>query len=145
MKRLTNVWFGLCGLTFVFLCAALFSGEAQAKGKQVICLVSGMSMDAKDMKEKVTYKGKTYTFCSKDAKELFVKNPEKYLKKTFVCPLDGMKMKLTDAADAVKYKGKTYYFCMKGEKEKFLKSPGKYIKEKSQPTEKKKMDHMEGM
>lgn len=125
----------------LFLCVALLGGLAHAKEKkenQVICLVSGMQMDKKDMTEKHAYKGKTYTFCSKGAKDEFAKNPEKYLKKTFVCPIDGMKMKMTDAADAVKYKGKMVYFCMPGEKEKFLKSPEKYLKKKSEPSETKK-------
>lgn len=131
-------------LVFHFL-AFRASCEPDAKEGKTICLVKGMQMDEKDMKEKYSYKGKTYRFCSKEAKNAFVKNPKKYLNKTFVCPIDGMKMKLTDAADAVEYEGKMIYFCMPGEKEKFLKSPEKYIKKKAEtPTPKtKKMDDME--
>lgn len=143
MKRFKNLCFVKCCLRGVLLlsCVALLSGAAHAKEKkekQVICLVSGMQMNEKDMKDEYTYKGKTYAFCSKGAKDEFAKNPEKYLKKTFVCPIDGMKTKLTDAADAVEYKGKMVYFCMPGEKEKFLKQPEKYLKKKSEPSETKK-------
>ncbi len=107
-------------------------------------------MKEKSMTEKHTYKGKTYSFCSKGAKDAFAKNPEKYLKKTFVCPIDGMKMKIADAVDAVEHEGKMHYFCMKGEKEKFLKSPEKYMQKKSQSPENKEKkktehEHMEGM
>lgn len=133
--KVKNVWMLL--FLPLFVLALMQNSAFSADGKKVICLVSGMQMDKKDMTEKYEYKGKTYSFCSKGAKDEFAKNPEKYLKKTFVCPIDGMKMKLGDAADAVEYKGKMVYFCMPGEKEKFLKQPEKYLKKKSDPAEKK--------
>lgn len=152
MKRFKSLRFvrRCFGGALLLLCVVLFGGLAHAKEKkekQVICLVSGMQMDKKDMTEKYEHKGKTYSFCSKEAKDEFAKNPGKFLKKTFVCPIDGMKMKLTDAADAVEYKGKMIYFCMPGEKEKFLKSPEKYMKKKSEPSETKKPEtkKMDGM
>lgn len=149
MKRFKSLRFitTCMAVVLVLFCSFLFGGKAYAKEKQVICLVSGMQMDKKDMMEKHAYKGKTYAFCSKGTKDEFAKNPEKYLKKTFVCPIDGMKMKMTDAADAVKYKGKMVYFCMPGEKGKFLKKPEKYLKKKSESsgTKKPEMKKMDGM
>ncbi len=42
--------------------------------------VCGMKIDPKTAAGKSTYAGKTYYFCSKDEKEKFDKDPEKYLK-----------------------------------------------------------------
>ncbi len=60
-----------------------FLSSAHAK---VICPVKGVVLDEKKAPEKVTYKGKTYYLCSKAAKDAFVKNPGKYLKKNSQTP-----------------------------------------------------------
>ena len=43
--------------------------------------VCGMKIDPKTATAKTVYAGKAYYFCSKDEKEKFDKDPEKYLKK----------------------------------------------------------------
>jgi len=42
--------------------------------------VCGMNVDEKTAKIKVTYKGKTYYFCSASCKEAFNKSPQKYVR-----------------------------------------------------------------
>jgi len=41
--------------------------------------VCGMNVDEKTAKLKVTYKGKTYYFCSVGCKEAFQESPDKYV------------------------------------------------------------------
>jgi len=50
---------------------------APAKTKDPVC---GMEVDTKSA-EKATYKGKTYSFCSKADKEKFLADPDKYVKR----------------------------------------------------------------
>jgi YHS domain-containing protein len=42
--------------------------------------VCGMEVDEKTAKFKTEYKGTTYYFCAQGCKEMFEKDPEKYLK-----------------------------------------------------------------
>ncbi|HCJ67036.1 MAG TPA: hypothetical protein DHV62_06855 [Elusimicrobia bacterium] len=44
-------------------------------------LVCGMDVDEKTAKIKTKYQGQTYYFCALHCKEVFEKEPEKYLKK----------------------------------------------------------------
>jgi P-type Cu+ transporter len=48
--------------------------------KEVKDPVCSMTVNPKKAADKATYKGKTYYFCSKEDKELFMKSPEKYVK-----------------------------------------------------------------
>ncbi len=41
--------------------------------------VCGMNVDEKSAKMKVTYRGKVYYFCSVSCKEVFEKNPQRYV------------------------------------------------------------------
>jgi Cu+-exporting ATPase len=41
--------------------------------------VCGMSVDEKSAAAQTNYKGKTYYFCSKECKNTFDANPEKYV------------------------------------------------------------------
>ncbi len=62
----------------------LFAGHgflSSAHAKMVICPVKGVALDEKKAPAKAEYKGKTYYLCSKAAKNEFLKNPEKYIKK----------------------------------------------------------------
>ncbi len=92
--------------------------------------VCGMEINKENAK-KLTYKGKTYYFCSDSCMNKFKKNPKKYEKKMadmVVCPACGREMKKSEATP-YKYKGKTYYFCGQGCIEEFKKNPEKYLKE----------------
>ena len=68
------------------LAGASIAADAPKKTTEVKDPVCQMSVDPKTASEKAVYKGKTYYFCSKEDKETFVKNPEKYVK-----PEDGKK------------------------------------------------------
>lgn len=54
---------------------------AQPAAKKVTDPVCGMVIDPATAAGKSVHAGKTYYFCSKDEKEKFDKDPEKYLKK----------------------------------------------------------------
>lgn len=54
---------------------------AEGKTQPIIDPVCGMTVDPKTAAAKTVYAGKVYHFCSKDDKEKFDKDPEKYLKK----------------------------------------------------------------
>lgn len=57
------------------------AAPAAAGQAQVTDPVCGMTVEPKTAAAKSVYAGKTYYFCSKDDKEKFDKDPEKYLKK----------------------------------------------------------------
>ena len=46
------------------------------------CPVCGMKVDEKNAAAQTTYEGKTYYFCSKECKDTFTANPQKYGEKT---------------------------------------------------------------
>ena len=65
-------------LAFIFVIA----GIAQEKAEETVtCPVSGKVMKKSEAKVSYEFKGKTFYFCCEDAKEKFIKSPEKYLKK----------------------------------------------------------------
>ena len=64
----------------LLLAGASFAADAPKKSAEVKDPVCLMTVDPKTASEKADYKGKTYYFCSRDDKETFLKNPEKYVK-----------------------------------------------------------------
>ena len=54
---------------------------AQKKSVPATCPVLGTKIADRSKAPKSVYKGKTYYFCCKNCKQLFDKNPEKYIKK----------------------------------------------------------------
>ncbi len=124
---------------------------AAKKPVSAVCPVLGTKIPdvSKAPGGSAVYKGKTYYFCCKNCKAKFLKDPEKYIKKTAkpapakkpvsaICPVMGTKIPDVSkaAGGSTVYKGKTYYFCCKACKPMFLKDPEKYIK-KMQEAEKK--------
>lgn len=115
---------------------------------KVIDPVCGMTIEDANAKGAAEYKGKKYYFCSKNCKEDFDRNPEKYIsKKAGQAPLMMMPMakgtdKVADpvckmtidpkaAAGSSIYKGATYYFCALNCKKKFDADPEAYVGEKT--------------
>ena len=64
----------------LLLAGASFAADAPKKAVEVKDPVCQMTVDPKTATEKADYKGKTYYFCSRDDKDTFVKNPDKYVK-----------------------------------------------------------------
>jgi Cu+-exporting ATPase len=64
----------------LLLAGAAFAADAPKKATEVKDPVCLMTVDPKTASDKADYKGKTYYFCSREDKETFVKNPDKYLK-----------------------------------------------------------------
>lgn len=67
-------------LSLVVVVLAAFSGLLQAEDT-VRCPVNGKSFKKSDAEGKTEYEGKTYYFCCPGHKDMFSKNPEKYLEK----------------------------------------------------------------
>jgi P-type Cu+ transporter len=67
-------------LSLALVVLAAFSGLLQAEDT-VKCPVNGKSFKKSDAAGKTEYEGKTYYFCCPGHKEMFSKNPEKYLEK----------------------------------------------------------------
>jgi len=66
----------------VFAFVLVLAGITQQQSEETVtCPVSGKVMKKSEAKASYEYQGKTYYFCSKDEKEMFMKEPEKYLQK----------------------------------------------------------------
>jgi P-type Cu+ transporter len=71
MKRLT---------TAALLAALTLAGCDRHDPSKMVDPVCGMDIDPANAAATSVYAGKTYYFCSKDEKDRFDKDPEKYLK-----------------------------------------------------------------
>ena len=65
-------------LSFIFVLAGITQEKAE---ETVTCPVSGKVMKKSEAKVSYEFEGKTFYFCCENAKEKFIKSPEKYLKK----------------------------------------------------------------
>ena len=84
----------ILALFLVFSFVFVLSGIAQQQGDETVtCPVSGKMMKKSEAKVTAEYQGKTYYFCCENAKEKFLKEPEKYLQKkeeakeVYTCPM----------------------------------------------------------
>ncbi len=78
MMKHSKILFLFLALSFIFVIA----GIAQEKAEETVtCPVSGEVMKKSEVKVSYEFEGKTFYFCCEDAKEKFIKSPEKYLKK----------------------------------------------------------------
>jgi P-type Cu+ transporter len=98
-----------------------------------IDLVCGMIVDEKAAPAKTAYLEKDYYFCANYCKEVFEKEPQKFIEgsKTWgeaVDPVCGMKVEIPHAAAMSTYQGQFIYFCNVACKEKFDASPEKFLK-----------------
>jgi Cu+-exporting ATPase len=96
-------------------------------------LVCGMIVDEKAAPAKTSYQEKEYFFCANYCKEVFEKEPQKFIEgsKTWggaVDPVCGMEVEIPHAAAMSVYQGQFIYFCNVACKEKFDGSPEKFLK-----------------
>jgi Cu+-exporting ATPase len=66
--------------TAALLAALALAGCDRHDPSKMVDPVCGMDVDPATAAGKSVYKGKTYYFCSKDEKDQFDKDPEKFLK-----------------------------------------------------------------
>jgi Cu+-exporting ATPase len=96
-------------------------------------LVCGMIVDEKTAPAKTSYQEKNYYFCADYCREVFEKEPQKFIEgsKTWgeaVDPVCGMKVEIAHAAAMSVYQGQFIYFCNVACKEKFDASPEKFLR-----------------
>jgi len=78
MMKHSKILLLFLALFFIFVIA----GIAQEKAEETVtCPVSGKVMKKSEAKVSYEFEGKTFYFCCENAKEKFIKSPEKYLKK----------------------------------------------------------------
>lgn len=53
--------------------------EIKKEGKKVFDLICGMELDSYRVEHIVKYRGQTYYFCSRNCRNHFEQNPEKYV------------------------------------------------------------------
>ena len=105
-------------------------------------MVCGMVVDEKSAPASSTYGGDEYHFCATYCKDVFNKEPEKFINgvkewgKT-TDPVCGMLIDIADAAAMSIHKGRFIYFCNSACKEKFDADPEKYLKSKTDDAEMK--------
>jgi len=96
-------------------------------------VVCGMIVDEKSAPARTTYGGDDYHFCAAYCRDVFNKEPEKFINgvkkwgKT-TDPVCGMQIDIADAAAMSVHKGWLIYFCNRSCKEKFDADPEKYLK-----------------
>ena len=77
------------------------------------------------------YRGETYYFCCEECREIFLKDPEKFLEEirnVFVC-LVCLGEKKYDEGVSVEYEGREIFFCRCPHcKREFLKKPDYYLR-----------------
>ncbi len=78
MMKHSKILLLFLALSFIFVIVVIAQEKAE---ETVTCPVSGKVMKKSEAKVNYEFKGKTFYFCCEDAKEKFIKSPEKYLKK----------------------------------------------------------------
>jgi Cu+-exporting ATPase len=96
-------------------------------------LVCGMIVDDKSAPAKTSYQGTEYHFCAVYCKEVFEKEPQKYIEGVkkwgeSLDPVCGMTVEIPHAAAMSVHQGEFVYFCSVSCKEKFDSSPDKFLK-----------------
>jgi len=110
-----------------------------------IDLVCGMIVDEESAPAKTTYEGADYYFCATYCKEVFEREPQRYIDGTkewgeAIDPVCGMTVEIPHAAAMSVYKGQFIYFCNVVCKEKFDASPENFLKAEEGKEEEKKPD-----
>ena len=105
-------------------------------------MVCGMIVDEESAPATTTYEGDDYHFCASYCREVFSREPEKYLNDAkqwgqATDPVCGMQVEIPHAAAMSIYNGQFVYFCNPACKEKFDADPAKYSTPKSDTPDKK--------
>ena len=96
-------------------------------------VVCGMIVNEKSPPATTTFDGDDYYFCAPHCRDVFEKEPEKYLEGSkdwgaAVDPVCGMQIDIAGAAAMSVHKERFVYFCNESCKEKFDADPGRYLK-----------------
>jgi Cu+-exporting ATPase len=99
-------------------------------------MVCGMIVDEKTAPAKTTYEGDEYHFCATYCRDVFNKEPEKFINAVkewgkITDPVCDMQIDISHAAAMSIHKGWLFYFCNSACKEKFDTDPEKYLKSKT--------------
>ena len=108
-------------------------------------MVCGMIVDEKSAPAKATYGGQDYHFCATYCRDVFNKEPEKFINGVkkwgkATDPVCGMQIDIADAAAMSIHKGRFIYFCNRSCKEKFDADPIKYQKSGADDAESKRLE-----
>lgn len=74
-------------LTLIIFIVSIFmvsniSSFAEESGEEIVkCAYDGMEMPKSSMKAKMKYQGNMYYFCTKEERDKFAEDPERYLKR----------------------------------------------------------------
>ena len=95
-------------------------------------LVCGMIVNPESAPARTNYEGKEYSFCTAYCKEVFDKNPQKFVQDSrnwskAIDPVCGMRVPIPLAGAMSIYRGRFIYFCNMRCKEEFEAFPDKYI------------------
>ena len=93
-------------------------------------LVCGMIVNPASAPASMTYAGNEYSFCTTHCKEVFERNPQKFIQdskqwRKAVDPVCGMRVPIPLAGAMSVHQGQFIYFCNKPES--FDDSPDKYL------------------
>jgi copper ion binding protein len=105
-------------------------------------LVCGMIVDEESAPARTTYEGDGYHFCATYCRDVFSREPEKYINGAWqwgntTDPVCGMQIEIPHAAAMSIHNGRFVYFCNRACKDKFDAGPEKYITHKSDGADKK--------
>jgi Cu+-exporting ATPase len=108
-------------------------------------MVCGMIVDEKSAPAKATYGGEDYHFCATYCRDVFNKEPEKFINSVkqwgkATDPVCGMQIDISRAAAMSIHEGRFIYFCNRSCKEKFDADPEKYLKSKTGDAEMKPLE-----
>ena len=95
-------------------------------------LVCGMIVNPDSAPAKSTYEGNEYSFCTAYCKEVFEKDPQKFIQDSkrwekAIDPVCFRKVPIPLAGAMVVHQGQFIYFCTNRCKEKFDASPGEFL------------------
>ena len=95
-------------------------------------LVCGMIVNPDSAPAKSTYEGNEYSFCAAYCKEVFEKDPQKFIQDSkrwdkAIDPVCGRRITIPLAGAMVVHQSQFIYFCTNRCKEKFDASPGEFL------------------
>jgi len=95
-------------------------------------LVCGMIVSPDSAPARTTYAGDEYSFCADYCKEVFEKDPQKFIRNSkqwgdATDPVCGMRVSIPRAEAMSVHQGDFIYFCSEACKQKFDDSPDKYV------------------
>ena len=98
-------------------------------------LVCGMIVNPDSAPASATYAGNEYSFCATYCKEVFEKDPQKFIRDSkqwekVIDPVCGRRIAIPLAGAMSVHQGQFIYFCTNMCKDKFEASPGEFLEHK---------------